>query len=190
MSSQIQNEIANVLEQWSNEKIIKAKGILTRYGAIASENLSASLMTFDVKVLGDTISIGIGFVDNAKSQASEYYKYADEGVKGIGGGKSQAVTTGRFSYKNAFVSKKMVSSIQSWIGQKGIQVRTSNKQKTSDVIKRSESLAYVIAKSIKRTGIGKTMFWSDTFNQKAYDELVQMIEDATGKSYSLTFKDI
>lgn len=190
MSSQIQNEIAKVLEQWSNEKIVKAKGILASKNSNASMNLSQSLMTFDVKIVGDVISIGIGFVDNPKQQASKYYEYIDEGVAGIGGGKRSAITTGRFKYKDAFVNRFMIASIQQWIGQKGIQVRTSKSQKTTDVIKKSQQLAYVIAKSIKRTGIGKTMFWSDTFNQKAYDELVQMIEDATGKSYSLTFKDI
>lgn len=190
MSSQIQNEIANVLQRWSEEKIVKAKGILASKNSNASMNLSQSLMTFDVKIVGDSISIGIGFADNPKQQASTYYKYVDEGVKGIGGGKRQAITTGRYSYKNAFVPKKMVSSIQSWIAQKGIRVRNTKTESGADVIKRAEQLAYVIAKSVKRTGIGKTMFWSDTFNQEAYDELVKMIEDATGGSYGLTFKEI
>ena len=190
MSSQIQNKIANVLQQWSDERIVNAKGILASKNSNASMNLSQSLVTFDVKVQGDAIRIGIGFANNPKQQASDYYKYVDEGVKGIGGGKKSALTTGRYSFKNAFVPKKMVSSIQMWIAQKGIRVRNSKQEKGVNVIKRSEQLAYVIAKSIKRTGIGKTMFWSDTFNQKAYDDLVERIEKATGKSYTIMFKDI
>ena len=193
---QIQNEIANILQEWSHERITKAKGILASKDAIASSNLSQSLMTFDVQVVGDTISIGIGFADNPKNQADEYYKYVDEGVKGIGyasahGVRKSVITTGRFSYKTPYVSKKMVDSLQSWIAQKGIKVRTSKTESSKNsVVPKSFTLAYIIAKNIKRSGIGKTMFWSDTFNDKAYSDLADMIGEAIGGSYTFTIKDI
>lgn len=213
--SDINSAIANILQKWSDDNISKAKDILNKYTANASMNLSQSLMTFDVKVVGKSISIGIGFANNPKQQAKDYYKYVDEGVKGIGfndlrggakvlkgrnvyspfkykpkdkvsafGNRRTAITTGKYSFKTKFVGKKMAKSIQSWIASKPIPIRTSKTASAkTHTIPKAEQLSWVIAKHIKRTGIGKTMFWSDTFNERAYQELADTIEETIATQF-------
>jgi hypothetical protein len=137
----------------------------------------------------NNIQLKIGFEDGQGGvNGADYYKYIDEGVKGIGGGKRSAITTGKYFFKTPFVGRKMAKSIQTWIAQKPIQVRTSKSQSKQDVIKQAEQLSYVIAKSIKKTGIGKTMFWSDTFNDEAFSNLADMIEKELGGEFKVQIK--
>lgn len=188
---------------WAEQKIAKAKGILLQFDANASSSLSQSITFTQPIIRNGSIIININ--------ANDYYKFVDEGVKGIGntsfksaktdkydiknkGYKTtrssfrEAITTGKYRFKTPYVGRKMVQSISDWITDKPILIR-ANKSESSkqSVIPRKETLAYAIAKSIKRTGIGKTMFWSNTFDDDSFTELSILIEQELGGIYKVQF---
>lgn len=206
MSSQIQNKVADILVKWGQERITNAKGILNKFEAnTGTNNLQQSLIFSAPEINGGSVIIRLKLPD--------YYTFVDQGVQGIGmaqqepkkgrtdkfdlnkkGYKTtraypkQALTTGKYKFKTPYVGRKMVESISEWITNKPVLIRANRSEdsKTS-VIPRKETLAFIIAKSIKRTGIGKTMFFSDTFNDEAFTELKDMIEKELGGAYRVQF---
>lgn len=177
--SDLYNQIADITQAWADEKIKKAKGILNAHGIHNSMQLPMSIRTLQTV---DKSGILIEFF------ANDYYIFVDEGVEGIGGGKKpKKPTTGKYKFKTPYVGRKMVDNIQDWIARKPILIRRNKTEdsKTS-VVPRAQSIAYVMAKSIKRTGIGKTMFWSDTFNESAYEDLANRIGQALGREIRIT----
>lgn len=173
------DSIAAITQQWADERIDNAKRILAEKGIKPQMQLPQSIANY--QRVGKS-GILIEFF------ANDYYIFVDEGVEGIGGGnKPKKVTTGKYKFKTPFVGRKMASSIQDWIARKPILVRQDKKESSKgSVIPRAERLSYAIAKSVKRTGIGKTMFWSDTFNEKAYEDLAQRIGQALGREVTIT----
>jgi hypothetical protein len=177
--SDLYNQIADITQQWADEKVKKAKGILNANGIHNQQQLPASIRTY--QSIGKS-GILIEFF------ANDYYIFIDEGVEGIGGGKKpKKPTTGKYKFKTPYVGRKMVDNIQDWIARKPILIRKNKTESAKQsVIPRAQSIAYVIAKSVKRTGIGKTMFWSDTFNEKAYEDLANRIGKALGREIKIT----
>lgn len=171
--------LAEVLQTWTQSKIDKAKSILEYRQANASRNLSQSIQSTDVLVTSNLISIGV--------KADDYYTFVDQGVKGL---KNTKRNSGKYSFKTPFTSKAMVDNIQRWIAEKPIKVRQSAKQPTKDVIKQARSLAFVISRSIKQKGTEATYFWSDTFNQDAYNELATLLSDKLGGDFEISFEYI
>lgn len=209
MNQEISSKIADVLIDWAGERINNAKAILTKFEATTGVNNLYNSIAFNApEIESNKISIGIGFSKGSSEDANKYFMFVDEGVKGIGfasqkstarnvrsfgskasafGNKKTALTTGRFKFKNPYVGRKMVNSISEWIAGKPILIRTTKEQKGVDVLKRNKSVAFAIAKNIKRTGIGKTMFWSDTFNDKEYQILANRIAESLGGEYEVQF---
>lgn len=175
--------INNITLQWANERVAKAKKILRDNGIDESKNLLPQSIIADQTITSNSIRIDF--------YASDYYIFIDQGVTGIGGGKKPLKpTTGKYKFKTLGVSKSMQMSIQNWVARKGIQVRKSKEESGKLVIKRSYGVAYAIAKSIKRTGIGKTMFWSDTFNEKAYQDLADRIAKKLGGDFTIQLRGL
>lgn len=173
------NQIADITKKWSSEKVTKAKGILNRYGIHERMQLPASIRTIQSI---DKSGILIEFF------ANDYYIFIDEGVEGIGGGnKPKKPTTGKYRFRTPYVGRKMVDNIRDWVARKPILIRRDkNESSKQSVIPRAESVSFAIAKSIKRTGIGKTMFWSDTFNDDAYRDLANRIGKALGREITIS----
>lgn len=192
------DSIAAITQQWADERVENAKGILEKYGVRREMQLPASIANYQ-RVGKSGILI--------EFYANDYYIYVDQGVKGIGfnqgvlvgrntkfnkkvsafGVQRSALTTGKYSYKTPFVSRKMVQNISDWIPRAQVLVRkdTSESSKGS-VIPRKEQLAWAIAKNIKRTGIGKTLFWSDTFDDDAFVDLANRIAPVVGGQITIT----
>lgn len=189
-SKVITEAIADVLKEWGDERIKNAQTILRNKDAVASSILLQSITNFGVSINGNTISIPFGFIDakGDKQKASKYWQYVDEGVAGIGGGNKSALTTGRFKYKNN--GKRIPAKpIQEWMTAKGVNPPADFMPKVK-LLQRVEGWSYVLARSIKKTGIGKTMFWSDTFNEKAYKDLADRIAKKIGGEYTIQLKGI
>jgi hypothetical protein len=191
-------QITMITHEWANERIHKAKAILKRYDINEDTNqLPLSIIT---KQKNTSTGVLIEFY------ANDYYIYVDQGVQGIGfsslnankeantnkytgatfGSQKSAITTGKYKYKTPYVSREMVESISQWISKKKIPIKTSKTQSTQSVINKKMSLSFAIAKNIKRTGIGKTLFWSDTFNDEAYNDLADRIGKKLGKDFNIT----
>lgn len=174
--------IADILRDWGQEQVDNARSILQAKNAIASSQLLQSIRTIDTTSSPNVISIGI--------TAEDYYTFVDEGVRGIGGGKKPKQSTGKYSFKNAFVGKRMKDAIADWITNKGIQVRTSKAQSKVSVLQQRDRLAFVIARSIKKNGLEQTKFWSDTFTEDAYKDLADRIAKGLGGEFTIQFRGI
>jgi hypothetical protein len=188
LTQEIRDGISEILREWGNERVTNARTILEQKGAIASKVLWQSIKNFDIEIKNGTIVIPFGFQYDEESDVSKYWMYVDEGVQGIGGGRKSAITTGRFKYK-ANGRPIPAKPIQRWITEKGI-TPPADFMPNVKLLKRVEGWSYVLAKSIKKTGIGKTMFWSDTFNEKAYQDLADRIAKKIGGEYTIQLKGI
>jgi len=174
----ISDKIFAVTTEWANERIFQARELLKRSGIHEAQQLPASIH-YDSELSPQTIIFSF--------YAADYYIYVDQGVEGLGPNKKP--TTGKFKFKTLSVSKGMAASIQDWIARKPILIRQDKKESSkSSVIPRAVSVSYAIAKTIKKTGIGKTLFWSNTFNEKSYKELGKRLEKSLGEAYRIEIK--
>lgn len=170
--STINDLIAEALDEWATERTDNAKRILNDKGIKQNTDLAQSIYF---------LNKATGGVSKVEIYANDYYVFVDEGVQGLNGTQD---TTGRFKYKNMNTPKSMVNSIQKWVASRGL-VSASPRGK-SVTIPKSFSLAWAIAKSVKKKGIRKTLFWSDTFNDNGYQLLVDKITEKLGDQFEIT----
>lgn len=177
MSNEIQEKIAEALKEWAQGRIDNATMLLDKQGVKYGSPLSQSIQTTELST--GALSVSIGFT------ANDYYIFLDEGVQGIAPTKGRT-NSGKFKYRTPFPSRKMIESIADWIPRKGI-VKKSPQGKAVTVPKK-EQLSVIFAYSIKKQGIQQKPFWKPTFNEKAYNELAQLIEEKLETQIQLTLK--
>ena len=215
MSNEIQEKIAEAFNQWAQERVDNAQRLLRENDIQNGSLLGQSIQTTNMKLTG--FSYEIGFL------ANDYYKFVDQGVKGIGGGLSPKKNSGVYKFKNKNIAPDMVTSLADWMVRKGIVaekkkamigVKTQGttgvkkmgtigftmlipqkaalpkRKKWDDLTKqeRNKRVATGMAISIKMNGLRQTDFWSNTFNEKEYDNLAKMIEDKLEMQINLTLK--
>jgi hypothetical protein len=170
--------IAAILQEWLNERMHHMKLILSRH-EITEQN---SLLVPSITVTAPNIS-----ANNISGQIEleDYYIYVDKGVKGIGGGRKTALQDGVYSYKTPFVGRKMVNNIQAWIARKPIKVRQSRQQSGADVMKQARAMSWAIAIEVKKTGIGRTRFFTDSTTEKFEQQLANRLLDRLGENFEI-----
>lgn len=139
----------------ATQTIIQNDGKARRKRIDASGNLRNSLRASEIESVNGELTIGI---------LMDYYgKFVDQGVSGT---QFQTPKPSPFSFKNEGVSAEMQYSIFQWMRTKRIRLRdVAGKFKKGKITEKSyESLAYVIARSIKRKGINQTHFITNPFN--------------------------
>lgn len=188
----ITEAIADVLVEWGNERLENARAILRDTGAVASSVLLQSITSMEVKISNGVISIPFGFIDGKEeegvTQPSVYWQYIDGGVKGTGVGKKPVSTTGKFAFKTT--TKRIPHKpIQKWMTAKGEKPPSDFMEGESET-DRVEGYSYVIAGAVKKKGINKTLFWTNTFTKEAYKELSDRISKKIGEGYTIQLKGI
>jgi hypothetical protein len=165
MAQTANERVAAILQEWLNERTAQMISILATNDITRGPNQLPS----EISVPPITISIGnVG----AELDLPDYYVFTDEGVKGIGGGYKSAITTGRYTFKNKYVSKAMVNSLQDWNARKGRQGIN---------VKNMKSVAYATAINVKKHGIGQTLFFTKALDQRYIDQLEQRLLEELGK---------
>lgn len=152
----------SALYQLAGGLVDQAQRNLNKVDRVASGSLSDSIKVLNPETVGNSVRIDI--------IANFYYKFIDEGVRGLGGGNGN----GRYSFKNRFVGKKMLFAIRKWLIREGLKSRTHTggkpiskreskreKRKGSDT---SNSTAYAIATAVKYKGLKKTQFFTSAVN--------------------------
>jgi len=150
----------------ATQTIIQNDGKAKRKRIDASGNLRNSLRASEIESVNGELTIGI---------LMDYYgKFIDKGVSGT---QYQTPQESPYSFKNEGVSPEMQYSIFQWMRTKRIRLRdVSGKFKKGRITQKSyESLAYVIARSVKRKGINQTHFITNPFNlmDKQLPEVLQ-----------------
>jgi len=152
----------------ATQTIIQNDGKARRKRIDASGSLRNSLRTTEIESVKGELTIGI---------LMDYYgKFVDQGVSGT---QFQTPKPSPFSFKNEGVSAEMQYSIFQWMRTKRIRLRdVAGKFKKGKITEKSyESLAYVIARSIKRKGINQTHFITNPFNLMD-KQLPEMLQEA------------
>jgi len=125
-----------------------------------ADKVSSGALSESIKILNPDREGKIVVVD---VELLYYYIFIDQGVRGTKKG------SGKFSFKHDYPNKEMVKQIQDWlkkegskaktdVGGKPITKREARRKKISDT---SKSQAYQAARSVKRKGIKKTLFWTN-----------------------------
>lgn len=148
-------ETLSKLYQLAGVLVDRAQANLARTDRVASGALSNSLKVLNPEHVGKLVRIDIS--------ALYYYKFIDQGVKGLSGG------TGKYSFKYPGVSKKMRDSIRKWVIREGLKAKTNvggpsitnREAKRKSITETSNQVAYAIAAAVKQRGIKRNLFFSD-----------------------------
>lgn len=184
-----------LIAEAAGEFILRAVEILNKLGKTDTGELSTSLMAGDiVRYPAGGFEISIGYP--ADSKAADYYMFVDKGVKGV---KSSAkAPTSPYSYRTLGVSPKMVNALEGWVKRQGLSARTEDQRRDLSRLQAKRlgvaaslqssperTLAYVIARSIKRTGLPTTNYFSGTINEYFGRQFVEAVSKAIGQDIRL-----
>lgn len=135
-----------------------------------------SLKLTDVADDNGVLSVGISMED--------YGKFIDKGVSGT---QYSTPKPSPYKYKNEGVGIGMQLSIFEWMRAKRIRLRdlqTGKFKKGKITSKSYESLAYVIARSVKRKGINQTFFIT-----KPLEEMEKRLPDVLADAFTRDFEE-
>ena len=166
------NDLANTLEYLAALYTQKLGESLAKSDSSSSGFLADSIIPLDVKILGSVYTVEI--------QAATYAKFIDEGVDGWAKSRGSQY---KFKTRGVDPQGEMVASVKEWLLREGgmsravktqLSTREKKQQKISDpVTQRAISVAYMI----KRQGIAKTNFWSNTTR-----DMTKIVEIELGKA--------
>ena len=181
--SDMEKLLAGYIERFLN----KASDNLNKTNSVTTGNLLDSL---DFNIESNRNGYTINFT------ALDYYKFVDKGVRGAG--RSAKNSTSPYKFKYITPSKSHVTAIEKWIIRNRLTAtakdvnkygRTGRERKAINPTKGRQTLAYIIARSIKRDGLYETGFWSDAFEETFRDFGVKMSE-ALGKTITVNLQQM
>jgi len=181
--SELEKELSRYIVQFLDT----ASDNLNKTGSITTGALDESL-SFEV------IAGKGGYLINFK--ALDYFKFVDKGVRGAGASRKNNTSPYRFRYITP--SKSHVDAIEKWIINNNLTARASDlngrigrerKAMAIDPKKGRRTLAYIIAKSIKRDGLYETGFWSDAFDQ-TFKDFGQKMSKALGQTITVNLEQM
>lgn len=169
--------------------IDKAQDVVAEWAAWATDEMKKNLnerLKYPDSLLGQSITF-----DGTKATANgvfvnwelpDYAIYVDLGVKGVN---NRSKTYGNFAFKNLHVSAGFIKSLENYITRKGIKVRNDRKESKKTVLDRRKSVAFAMARAIKKKGITGTRFYSDVFNNAGFKKLTDSLEEALGQQLEI-----
>jgi len=179
--SDMEKLLAGYIEKFLNT----AADNLNKTQSVTTGNLLDSL---DFEIVSDRNGYTINFT------ALDYYKFVDKGVRGAGA--SRKNNTSPYKFKFITPSKSHVTAIEKWIIRnrltataRDLKGRTGRERKAIDPAKGRRTLAYIIAKSIKRDGLYETGFWSDAFDQ-TFKNFGAEMSKALGKTITVSLEQM
>jgi hypothetical protein len=159
----------------SDNFIITALEELERQGKVNTGGLADGLSSTDVIEKTEGYEVELGY--DPSDPSAKYYDFVNKGVGGVKSGGSS-----KYRFKSLYPSKKMVSAIEMWMRQRGLQGRaddqrynlTANQRKNKGLAQKPEnklrSFAYATAKKIKREGIPYSGFFDKAIEAQFGDE--------------------
>ena len=180
-------------------------GYIERFLNKAADNLNKTQSVTTGKLL-DSLDFNIestrnGYIINFT--ALDYYKFVDKGVRGAGASLKNTTSPYRFKYlmgggKGTKKKSDLITAIQKWIKDNRMTAtardvnkygRTGREKKAINTFSAEKTLAFLIARSIKRNGLMATNFWTDAFNDTFKDFGTQM-SAALGKTITVNLQQM
>jgi hypothetical protein len=189
--SDMEKLLAGYIERFLN----KAADNLNKTNSVTTGNLLDSL---DFNIESNRNGYTINFT------ALDYYKFVDKGVRGAGSSLKNNTSPYKFKYlmgqgKGKSGKKStLITAIEKWIIRNRLTAtakdvnkygRTGRERKAIDATMGRKTLAFLIARSIKRDGLYETGFWSDAFEETFRDFGVKMSE-ALGKTITVNLQQM
>jgi len=165
---------AAALVQLAGFIIGEATDNLDKGGNVATGNTASSMKARDIIVNGNNMSLDIEIVST--------YKFLNDGVKGVEGGK------GKYSFKTKRPGEKMAKAIRAWLRvrkvatkYKAVSKGERKNQRIKKIVQSKDgkltALSYAIATNIKKKGIKPTKFFTKAI-EAARKEQKKLFADA------------
>ena len=161
--------IEEVLTRFGSNLIKQARANLNKKGKKAKGTLFNE-MSYELEKTSNGVKFKMDF-----GSAEDYWIFVDQGVQGAGGFKGSGKKRGQGSPFKFGRKQPPLRAIMPWISIKGIKGR----DKKGRFIKK-ESLAFLIARSIKQKGLERTLFIS-----KPYEEMLEDLKDELAEAVAL-----
>jgi len=189
------SEMEKILAEYIEKFLNKAAGNLNKTQSVTTGKLLDSL---DFNIVSDRDGYTINFT------ALDYFKFVDKGVRGAGSSLKNSTSPYKFKYlmgqgKGKSGKKStLITAIEKWIIRNRLTAtakdvnkygRTGRERKAIDATMGRKTLAFLIARSIKRDGLYETGFWSDAFEETFRDFGVKMSE-ALGKTITVNLQQM
>jgi hypothetical protein len=174
---------ALLLGQVAGEFVLKVIENINRLGLTDRGGLTDDLSQGDIEKMangGYSVEIGYG----PETAAAKYADFVDKGVKGV---KSQAkAPNSPYSYRKLSVPPVMLNALKGWVQRQGLSARSEDQRSGLSAVQRKRAgitsqadptttLAFLIARNIKRTGLPTTRYFSgeiDNYFGKAFAQAV------------------
>ena len=176
-----------ILSKYIVEFLQTASDNLNKTDSITTGNLEQSL-DFDI-----TRTAGGYRID---FKALDYYKFVDKGVRGAGTSKKNSTSPYRFKFLNP--SKSHVTAIEKWIVTNRLTAKARDVRKYGSIgrerkaipaTQSRKTLAFGIARSIKREGLKATNFWTSAFD-KTFQDFGQQMTKALGQTITVSLEQM
>ena len=176
---------------------------LDRMGKVSTGTLSTDIISGEVQAGGGSVSIEVGYP--ASSAGAKYYDYVNKGVKGLVTGQP---SDSPYSFKESRSPRDkyapapvMVKAILGWMEQNNIRSREETQTRDLSALQSKRqglqeltggdaqrSLAYVIARSIKRRGLPYTGFFDEAQTFAFGQEFLDNVARAVGADIRLVIR--
>ena len=179
--------VQELLGKYIFEFLDTASENLEKANSISTGNLNESL---DYDITRTAGGYRIDF------KALDYYKFVDKGVRGAGTSKKNSTSPYRFKFLTP--SKSHVTAIEKWIITNRLTAKARDVRKYGSIgrerkaipaTQSRKTLAFVIARSIKREGLKATNFWTDAFD-KTFQDFGQQMTKALGQTITVSLEQM
>lgn len=167
----------------SDNFIMTAIEELERQGKVNQGGLVDDISSTDVLENSDGYEVELGY--DPSSPGAKYYDFVNKGVAGVKSGGSS-----KYKFKSLNPSKKMVTAIELWMRQRGLQGRnddmrynlSANQKKNKSLAqapeKKLRSFAYLSARKKKREGIPYSGFFDKAVKAQFGDDFAAAVAGA------------
>ena len=162
-------EIEAILSSFGSKLIEKARANLNKKGKRGKGTLFNE-MSYDIEKTTTGIKFKMDF-----GNADDYWQFIDQGVKGAGGFKGSGRARGQGSPFRFGRKQPPLRAILPWISIKGIKGR----DKKGRFITKN-SLAFLIARSIKQRGLERTRFIT-----KPYEDMIGDLNSEIAEAFAV-----
>lgn len=180
--------LQKLLAEYVSKFLDKAEKKLTAADKVSTGELIKSL-NYDVTTLKNGYRIDF--------LANEYFKFVDKGVKGKGASSRNQTSPYKFKFINP--SKNHKAAIEGWLNKNSSIASAMDvnkygavgreRRKTISNDKKIKTLAFLIARKMKREGLAATNFWTDAFDETFADFGVRLSE-ALGRTITVNLQNM
>jgi len=169
---------------------------LDRMGKVSTGTLSTDIISGEVQAGGGSVSIEVGYP--ATSAGAKYYDFVNKGVKGLVSGQP---SDSPYQFRKLSAPPVMVNAILGWMEQNNIRAREETQTRDLSPLQSKRkglreltggdaqrSLAYSIARSIKRRGLPYTGFFDEAQTFAFGQDFMDAVAKAVGADIRIAIR--